>query len=252
MARRLPYSSTDYLYTAGGIAGVGNLPCSLSAWVYIDDYHAVDAENGMIVRFRNSAATRYAGFRIVSGGASPCRYEFKGTGATPATVNIGTISTGGWNHFMGVTYGQNNHQTFLNGVYQNTSTQPTTNGSLLNYFESGFDVVAGTGGRFDGRLAHVAMWNVGMGYDEILALGKGVCPLHVRSQNLTCYFPLFAATSPDPDFRTGSAGIGVVGTVASTPGPANINPPFEKFFGVGAVSLEPAPRKRGFLSFFPA
>jgi hypothetical protein len=47
----------------------------------------------------------------------------------------------------------------------------------------------------DGTIAEFGFWNTGLTDTEMLALGRGVCPLLVRPQNLTIYAPLVQNTN---------------------------------------------------------
>jgi hypothetical protein len=52
---------------------------------------------------------------------------------------------------------------------------------------------------FAGDICEAAMWNAALDDGEMLALGKGVCPLLIRPQSLIFYLPIYGNASPEPD-----------------------------------------------------
>jgi hypothetical protein len=83
---------------------------------------------------------------------------------------------------------------------------------------------------FDGRLAEFAVWDVLLADGEVRALSRGVSPLRIRPQSLAGYWPLYGASSPEPDF-TGNGTATVSGATVSP------HPPVQAAFGFDEMWL---------------
>jgi hypothetical protein len=105
-----------------------------------------------------------------------------------------------WQHVCGVFAANNSIVAWHNGTGGTAGTtsvaDPTVNAAGIGARQHNTT----TRGWFDGRLAHVAMWNVALTALEIGALASGVHPLCVRRDAVRSYMPLYEAVNPHPDF----------------------------------------------------
>jgi hypothetical protein len=79
---------------------------------------------------------------------------------------------------------------------------------------------------FDGRIAHVAVWNVALTDQEIRSLAAGANPRRVRPDSLIAYWPV-GGQSPEQDC-VGSFNMGLIGAppqAGGAPVPQNIVAP---------------------------
>jgi hypothetical protein len=69
------------------------------------------------------------------------------------------------------------------------------------------------GGNYVGRIAQLGIWNACLSPKETIALQAGVSPSRIRALNLQGYWPLYGASSAEPDL----SGHGLVGTLHGAP-----------------------------------
>ena len=105
------------------------------------------------------------------------------------TAVSGSPITGVWFHAAGTFSSSTNVLAFANGVSGGTGiTNVTPTG--LNRLSIGARVRSYVNEYFNGQIAEVGIWNVGLDVAEIQSLAKGVACDKVRPQSLRFYAPL--------------------------------------------------------------
>jgi len=159
-------------------------PCTLVAWFNSDS----QTVSQTILSTNNAASTR---IRISIAGAvagDPVRAEH--TGASFADTTAG-YTAGTWQHAGGVFNTTASRSAFFMGANKGTNT--TAGGTINAYNRVNVACTYNVGSRlqfFNGRIAHCALWNVGLADNEMLMLGAArISPLFIRPRNLVFYVP---------------------------------------------------------------
>jgi hypothetical protein len=129
-------------------------------------------------------------------------------GANDVQVDAGNTGTGSWVLVAGRTNGTNSHKSNVG----NTSTTNTGTSSPVSL------VRTNVGEGFDGKIAHVAVWNTSLSDADIALLVGGDNPLTVQSGSLLAYWPLQDTGATESD-AVGSNDLAVTGATHSTDDP---------------------------------
>ena len=211
MARDFEAGSTEYLEVEQPV--VSAAPFTVSCWFNVESALGTDmafwwcGDKGVTnafwgLRANDLASGQNVRFRISSG-----------LGSTDVETST-TYTVGQWHHACAVEASTTDHRAFLDGGGKATS--PNLNGGGA----AGSDRTAI--GRFadstptvymDGRIAHVAVWDVALSDQEVASLANGASPLAIRRDNLIAYWPI-GGLGPEPDV-VGGLDMTVFGSVQS-------------------------------------
>jgi hypothetical protein len=206
-------------------AAITAAPFTFCAWGYSDD--ATAAQCVISVGDKDTTNTRWA--LKFSGNAAndPVRFDVRGGGSQTEFATTTGYSVNTWHHVAAVEASATDHRVFIDGGSKGTST---TSVSPAGADRTSIGRLAdGTGGQFfSGRIAHVAIWNVALTDDEILALARRLHPVRIRPGSLVGYWPV-GVGSPDPNWAAGTTALNmtVTGTTIAD------NPPIMSWFGLG-------------------
>lgn len=126
------------------------------------------------------------------------------SGHQPLRDSTPSVSANAWSQVAGIMKGAAPTNMFLciNGVATGGSSSGTSlSGGIQNTTQPlciGDDAGAGATAPFHGRIAHAAIWSVALADTELVALGAGILPPHVRPESLQAYWPLAGVDSPEP------------------------------------------------------
>lgn len=200
MARN--YQNTLGQYAYASALWISQMPFSVSAWVYPTTLLA--GQQVVLSLGGASGSSEYFLFNILDNPyTSGTNYGIRMQVAAPGAVGwpymgSGLIAAGQWNHIAGsATLAQ--RVGFVNGskFVDPAALGQFTPGQMVQsnigaYAKAG----ASDGSAFmNGRIAEVAIWNVALTDDELIALSKRVSPLMVRRDAIVAYYPLFAERS---------------------------------------------------------
>lgn len=182
----------DYLSYAGAV--ITGTPYTISAWGKSD---ATDAVTRTLVSIGSDAATdQYLALQRYSASA----YVYVKNGATVGEINVTGLTANNWHHQAFVSSGDASRYSFRDAT---KSTQNTTSVAPNSYGLTRIGGRAQSGGTpndlWDGKLAHVAVWNIALTDAQITLLAKGANPLDIAPDNLVAYWPLAGTASPEPD-----------------------------------------------------
>jgi hypothetical protein len=177
--------TTDYIETASAI--VTTAPVTLAGWFNSDSATA----NQTIVSITNTGGQER--FVLTAAGAvtgDPVRATtVAGNNGSSADSATG-YSANTWHHAAGVFASSTSRIAYIDGVGGTAETTSRTPGTM-NTTRIGVTVGGGSRtGYMNGRLAEIAIWNVALNDDEIMALAKGYRPSLIRPASLRLYVPV--------------------------------------------------------------
>lgn len=158
--------------------------------------------------------------------------SFRRAVADTISVRLGSSAwtTGSWQHVGGSVAFGSFPSLYKNGVLNNglTSGPATTAGTYVDAVSASHDSIgseltgsapASTVRQFDGKIAHLAIFNRELTAAEFAALARGNDPRTVSG--CVAYFPLWGLASPEPDLVNGRSGT-ITGSVPQAVDPLNV------------------------------
>jgi hypothetical protein len=121
------------------------------------------------------------------------------TGATSGSaVSVASLTTGSWNHCVGVFTSTASRFCYLNGVSSSNATSVTL--SAFNRTSIGSDFLNSTtpSNFANGSIAHFGLWGIALSAIDVTSLNSGVSPLKVQPSHLVSYVR-FIGASNEPD-----------------------------------------------------
>lgn len=193
-------------------------PMSVSCWFYTTD--AAPLLDKAILSIGDGGTTNR--FRLLVEGNTPSargtlRWVCTAGGSTAKAQSTTTISANTWQHACGVEASTTDRRVFLDGGSKGTNTQ-FQNPSGIAYTRIGRCYTSGD--PWNGRIAHMAVWNVALADAEAGTLAAGISPLKVRRSNLIAYWPI-NGQSPEADL-IGAYAMTVNGTLNVMDEPQNM------------------------------
>lgn len=188
MSRLFNSGTPDYFNAAS--AAITAVPFSLSAWV--NPTSVVTSQT--VIEIYDSAG-ELDKFLFYLGSSSQVTLQSR-RGAAIAQSTAGTLVANVWQHVGAVSSATNSRFSFLNGTKgtENTTTAVPTS---LDSTSIGMDRDTTPGNAFNGMIAEVAIWNVAISDNEMVALSRGQSPLRIRRSSLVHYWPLWGNHSPE-------------------------------------------------------
>lgn len=182
-------SGTTRLSVATPIAA---LPLTIAAWFKVEG----DGNGNAIVCLGNASNSEI--FRLAAAmdiASDPIRFRATNAGGTNHDFGGGTISLNTWYHAAIVVSGTGQAQraVFLNGTKYTSAGANTRDISSATILSIGAQYQAGTYGvDIDGKIAHVAVWDVALTDGNITSLAGGANPMTISASDLVSYWPLTA------------------------------------------------------------
>ena len=193
MSRQFSNGTSDMIAPGSGVANLTG-DWTISAWIKRfrpSDNLVLDM---IWSRWTNSTTNRQLAFYVGT--------EFQGSRLQLDVPFIAAVLTGDtvvtdnvWHNVMATRVG-NVWSLYLDGVLDGSTTNALTQETGGNV-ELGASTASGTGYTFDGRLAYIAAWDVGLSSTERGQI-QNRPPAHVRSMDLVGAWNLQGA-SPEPD-----------------------------------------------------
>jgi hypothetical protein len=144
------------------------------------------------------------------------------TAGTPdVTANTtSTMSTSAWNHCAGIWTSSTDRRVVLNGNWaeSDTSNAPRVPSGVTDLIVGispamDLDGTPTLTNEWNGRIAHIAIWNVALSQSEIESLAAGASPYSVQSGSLVSYIRTTESGSPGED-AVGSSDLTLVNQTA--------------------------------------
>ncbi len=223
MSRLFDNASSEFLQA--NVADFTVPPISISAWAHPDDA----ANTGTIYFCGDNGSTKdWYSLRLMGGTAGdPLQMRVRDVTAFSDAETSNSYNVNAWNHVFGKVLSATSRTAILNGDIANegnstASRSPTTpNRTAIGRLGDGTP-----SSYFSGRIAEVAVWDVGLSDDEVVALSKGISPLLIRPGNLISYRPILGRRSPEVDLIGGN-NLTATGTVVAEHAPVSgIRRPF--------------------------
>lgn len=206
MARLFNDAASDYLSHAAAV--VSGSPCTIAAWVNLDDLSGSSKE--IVVVGVGGSANNHLRLNVA---ATTGVVRAISTTTANAIATAGSVTVNTWAHCGAVFASGTSRTAYKDGTPGSAETTSNT--------PSGFDTT-NIGRHHDpsfrnyvsGQLAEVAIWNAALTTAEMASLSKGLCPLLVRPDAIVAYWPLIGRTSPEIDV-VGGFGMTVTGATAA-------------------------------------
>lgn len=170
---------------------IAAMPLTMACWFKID----TDGEGHTFICLGNAANQEI--FRLGASmdvGGDPVVFRATTDGGSQSNVNTtagATLST--WYHACCVASGSTNRAVYLNGANKASVSAGTRTISAATRLAIGSQYQAGTyGADTNGKVAHVAIWDVALSDGEVAALAAGANPLTIQPDHLIAYWPLTA------------------------------------------------------------
>lgn len=167
--------------------GISAPPLTIAAWVHVDSLvgaRAVcsigrnDSTGEFLARVTLAVTTGVVGANAASGGASQ------------TAVSASGVATGVWSHVAGVFASTTSRTAYRDGVGGTPNTSSVSTPSLTAQQTGvGVWVESTPTNMMDGRIAHLAVWNVALDAAEIAALAARWSPRMIRPAALVAYWP---------------------------------------------------------------
>ena len=211
---------SDNLTTPSAV--VTGPPFTISAWLNADLLHA-----GAIASLIDSSGVGSSTerFQLMARVDGVIRFQARDSGGQGDAETSTTYSSGVWNHACGIAKSATDRSAFLNGGGKGTNA--------ISRVPLGLDEtnigMRNSDNFFNGRIGHVAIWNVDLTDQEVASLAAGISPLRIRPGNLIAptgaYWPI-NGQSPEPSIMGGFP-MTVTGTtvVEEPPIPQSIKAP---------------------------
>jgi hypothetical protein len=175
-------ASSHYMQLATAV--VTGPPATLMVWLDADGA----AQDSALLAVGNSAASSRIQLSIESDlDASATSFN---TTPTAQSSQRGNINSSQWEHIAGVFASSTSRTVYLNGVAGTANTSSSVVAGFNNTI-LGARYTGGTRGAYlEGKLSHVAIWNIVLSGAEIATLAAGANPQSVQLANLVFYVPL--------------------------------------------------------------
>lgn len=211
--------SRDFNGTSSGLARTSNVitafPFSIAMWFNPDTLSGSD--KWLFSAHDHPGTSLAVGCALKSSESwKPTLYLFDG-GYKEAFATAGP-STGAWQHAGFVATSSTSYSAYYNGGSKATATTAVSMTlSNMNRTALGKQSFA-AGGYFDGKMAHVAVWNAALADAEIEVLAAGLLPTRVRPASLVAYWSLSGKDDPEIDI-VGRNDLTITSTAASNEEP---------------------------------
>jgi hypothetical protein len=188
MARSFNGSSDYYSRTSAVINAV---PMTFSCWFNSTAFPGGANVLGMVSIWTGLATNHRWNMGINSSGQSTAGTRSSISGSA---ISINSTTTGTWNHAVARYVANNDRNAVLNGDIVNMGTDSTVVNVNTGVNRTGIAITHDQGGTptalFNGQIAEVAIWNVALSDDNVVALSRRKSPLLVRRGALRFYAPL--------------------------------------------------------------
>jgi len=191
--------STDHLRR--GTVPVSGLPLTIACIANLDNITA----QHYLVSFGDTAGnTNYLAL-IAKGDVAgdPIRAAYV-TGGSPVQADTSTgYSLGTDHHVCAVFESTTSRSVYIDGGSKGTDTTSKDYPSGIDAMAVGRLERSSPAAYTNGRVSHVAIWNVALTDGEVAALAAGASPLTVRAQSLVAFWPIIGNNSPEIDIVGG-------------------------------------------------
>jgi len=174
-------------------------PLTVSAWVNAD----IDTARLVVFYLGDKDLSNELWWLALEGNdtGDPVVWRCRGASSPREAITSTGFSTGTWHHICGIEASATDRRCFIDGGSKGTNT---TSDSPTGVDRTTIGRNGGTGTKhyFDGRIAHLAIWDVALTDAEVASLAAGVSPLRLRRDNLVCYLPV-GGQSPERDIIGG-------------------------------------------------
>lgn len=181
MARSFASASSQYLEKTG--LSFSSPPYTIACWFKVTTFNT-----GVMVSLDGATGNWIFELYATSGSKLGFYAEPNGPGAVNL-VGGTTLSSGTWYHAAAVTTA-GDHQFWLNGSSEGTSTLPANITGATQVHVSANRYSGAIGSYLNGQVCEVGVWNARLTTAEVASLARGFTPLEIRPALLVAYYPL--------------------------------------------------------------
>jgi len=237
MARLFTAANSERFVVSELVRGVS--PVSMGCWFFA--VNASSDDYAMLQLTDQSSPNNF--FRLGFAGARG-NSDFReimafvgGTADSDAALTPATVLNE-WHHACAVFPDVNSRTAFLDGVPALTTTT-ISHPTGIDAMDVGFEGDLTSGDPWDGRLAHVAVWDIALTTADVEMLAAGISPLKVRPNNLIFYAPLRLQSGDERDLVGGKT-LTDVNTVTAADGPRAFAPSTSQLISLPGIQVESA------------
>jgi len=194
--------SNDYAYAEGTPPVTSYAGCTISLWRKRSTYDGGDCVALLGQKAGDAdAASNYVMLYSNAFGDNELYIKFLLNG-TATTVN--SDITGNWVHCAVVVVSNTERYAYLAGDTANRGGGSGLTSCAPAAFESCYLGSTPAGANdFNGRVAHIAIWDTALSSAQIESLAAGAYPSTIATANLKMYYPCTSATAPGEDIIGG-------------------------------------------------
>jgi len=232
------FSGTEQRLTVVSSLTIAGEPITLAGWINSDDPDV----RGTVITIGSTGSNYWA---VESGGdrpGDPFIARQRGTAGRAIESSTG-YTTGVWHHGCAIFRSDTDRSIYIDGGSR-------VDDSVASVTVAPTDFVIGSrvdGAQdFNGKVAEVGIWNVGLEDSEVEALAGGASPFLIRPGSLVAYVPILGRNSPEPNLING-ANLSLTGAPATEIHPRIYYPAFPH---ISFITATAAAATAGAESFF--
>ena len=173
----------QYFSTGNGNPMITTTPFTMACWMYPTDITSA----GVVTSVTDNGTDIHMLQPTGSIGGDPVRAgSYDGSWSVAATSTGYTATT--WQHVAGVFTNSTSRAAFLDGGGKGTATGSQDPSGMLEFLVGSHKTTGGS--YFDGKIAHVAIWDIALSDAEVAQLAAGALPTAIQSGNLVGYWKL--------------------------------------------------------------
>lgn len=219
MARYFTRANTEYLFRSASTP-VTDAPFTIAAWAKIESDPTTDDFTIIQIQDASGAQDYWRLNADGSFGAGHFSLGVRDTGNSyQAAVSTIIPTQGVWYHVVGVVRSATDRECFVNGGNSGTNVVNRSPNNV-DSIAIGREMDSTPDDPWDGAIADVVIWTVGLTDLEIFQLWQGKPPVTIRPQSLAAYWPLFSVA--DRDLWNGRFNMAAFNTPTWVPSPPKV------------------------------
>ena len=210
MARDFPNTLTNYLESAS--TPITAAPFTISAWLNTDTLASSDTAAGI---FNGGSDFNFWELQIPA--TANVVFQIKDSGGSTKTASAAGMTTGVWHHVIGHEVSSSDRRVRRTNDFTTTNTGTNTVAATLtgsSRITVGHRGILTRSNGFDGKIGHLALWNIALTDNDGLSLAMGISPLRLKADNLVGYWPINGVAAPEKNLIAGGVGLVLTGTLA--------------------------------------
>jgi hypothetical protein len=209
MSRIFPNTTTDFLRS--GTVPLTAAPLTMACWFQQTGGEAID----VAVYMGDSSSNNLELWSLGATSTGPAARYQVADGSSTTNSEPASMQQDTWTQLCGASAAANDHYARRTDSASSTTASNTTSRapSSVDRLSVGVKDDSSPDTPLNGRVGHVAIWNVALTDQDMASLGVGVSPLRMKRDNLVFYAPCNGVHSPETDI-VGGRHLTINGTLA--------------------------------------